>query len=88
MDDTYKNIEECNRKKKLKILIVFNDMIVNMFSNKKHHLIVTEIFIWGRKLNISLVFIARFYFVVLENIRLNSTHYLSSKLRKNANLNK
>ena len=45
MDDTYKDIEECNRKKKLKILIVFNDMIVNMFSNKKLHLIVTEIFI-------------------------------------------
>ena len=34
-----------------------------------------ELFIRGRKLNISLVFIAKSYFTVPKNIRLNSTHY-------------
>ena len=57
MDDIYKSIEECNPNKKRKILIVFDDMIVNMLSNKKLNRIVTELFIGGRKLNISLVFI-------------------------------
>ena len=42
---------------------------------KKLNLIVTEIFIRGTKLNISLVFIAQSYFPVPKDIRLNSTHY-------------
>ena len=37
--------------------------------------IVTELFIRGRKLNISLVFFTQSYFAVLKGIRLNSTHY-------------
>ena len=51
MDDIYKNIEEYNPNKKCKILIVFDDMIADMLSNKKSNLIVTELFIRGRKLN-------------------------------------
>ena len=35
MDDIYKNIEEYNSNKKCKILIVFDDMIADMISNKK-----------------------------------------------------
>ena len=58
MDDIYKNIEEYNANKKQKILIVFDDMIIEMLSNKKLSPIVAELFIRGRKLNISLVFIA------------------------------
>ena len=58
MDDIYKNIEEYNANKKPKILIVFDDMIIDMLSNKKLSPIVAELFIRGRKLNISLVFIA------------------------------
>ena len=42
MDDIYKNIEEQNPNKKRKILIVFDDMIANMLSNKKFHPIVTK----------------------------------------------
>ena len=57
MDDIYKNIEEYNPGKKRKLLIVFDDMIADMLSNKKLNPIVTELFIRGRKLNISLVFI-------------------------------
>ena len=62
--DIYKNIEEYNLNKKQKILIVFDDMIADMFSNKKLNPIVTELFIRGRKLNIYLVFITQSYFAV------------------------
>ena len=79
MDDIYKNIEEYNPNKKCKILISFNDMIADMFSNKKLNSIVTELFIRGRKLNISLVFITRSYFGKPKSIRLNSAHYLIMK---------
>ena len=41
MDDTYKNIEEYNSNKKRKILIVFDDMIAYVLSNKKLNPIVT-----------------------------------------------
>ena len=48
-------------------------MTTDMLSNKKLNTIVTELFIRGRKLNISLVFIVQSYFTVPKNIRLNST---------------
>ena len=57
MDGTYKSIEEYNSIKKCKMLIVFDDMIADMLSNKKLNPIVTGLFIRGSKLNISLVFI-------------------------------
>ena len=56
MNDIYENIEEHNRNKKRKILIIFDDMIPNMLSNKKLNPVETELFFSGRKLNISLVF--------------------------------
>ena len=43
-------------------------------------MIVTELFIRGRKLNIFLVFITQSYFVAPKNIRLNSTHYFIMKI--------
>ena len=64
MDDIYKNIEEYNPNKKHKI-IVFDDMIADMHSNKKLNSTVTELFIRGRKLNISLVFITRSYYEII-----------------------
>ena len=57
MHDVYKNIDEYNVDKDRKILIVFDYMIANMINNKKLNSIVTELFIRGTKLNISLVFI-------------------------------
>ena len=59
MQDVYKNIDEYNPDKKCKIVIVFDDMIVDMINNKILKSIVTELFIRGRKLNISLVFITQ-----------------------------
>ena len=55
-------------------MIVFDDMIDDMLSNKKVNPIVAELFIRGRKLNISLVFITLSCFAVPKNIRLNLTH--------------
>ena len=60
-------------------MIVFDDMIVDMLSNKRLDAIVTELFIRDRKLNISLVFITQCYFAVSKNIRLNYTHYFIMK---------
>ena len=61
MRDIYKNIEDYNLGKERKILIVFDDMIADMINNKKLNPIVTELFIRGRKLNISIVFITQSY---------------------------
>ena len=80
MQDVYKNIEEYNLGKKHKILIVFDDMIADMINNKKLNSIVTELFIRGRKLNISLVFITQSYFKVPKDVRLNSTHFFIMKI--------
>ena len=76
MQDVYKNIEYYNPGKKHKILIVFDDMIADMINNKKPNPVATELFIRGRKLNISIVFIAQSYFKVPKDVRLNSTHFL------------
>ena len=59
MDDIYKNIEKYNPNRKRKILIIFDDMITDMLCNKNLNQIVTESFIRGRKLNISLAFITQ-----------------------------
>ena len=55
-------------------------MIADMLSNKKLNPIVTELFITGRKLNISHVFITSLYFAVPKNITLNSTCYFIIKI--------
>ena len=80
MRDVYKNIEDYNLGKKRKILIVFDDMIADMINNKNLNSIVTELFIRGRKLNISIVFITQSYFKVPKNVRLNSTHFFILKI--------
>ena len=85
MRDVYKNIGEYNVDKDRKILIVFDDMIADIIKNKKLNLIVTELFIRGRKLNISLVFITQSYFKVPKDVRLNTTHFFIAKTSTNCN---
>ena len=80
MDDMYKHIEEYNPNKKRKILIIFDDLIADMLSNKKLNPIVTLLFIRGKKLNISIFFTTQSYFVVPKNIGLNSIHYFVIKI--------
>ena len=76
MHYVYKNIEEYNLGKKRKVLIVFDDIIADMISNKKLNPIVTELFIIRRKLYVSIVFIwhlftnrqtLHYYFKLLTN---------------------
>ena len=79
MQDVYRNIEEYNLGKKRKMLIVFDDMIADMINNKKLNPVVTEFFIRGIKLNISIAFITQSYFKVPKDLRLNSTHFFIIK---------
>ena len=80
MQDVYKNIEDYNPGKKRKVLIVFDDMIADMINNKKLNPTVTELFIRGRELNISIVFITQSYFKVPKDVRLNSIHFFIMKI--------
>ena len=72
--------EDYNPIKKRKVLIIFDDMIADMINNNKLNPIVTELFIRGRKLNISIVFITQSYFTVPKDVRLNSTHFFIMKI--------
>ena len=82
MRNVSKNINHYNPDRENKISIVFNDMIADMIHNKKLNSIVTELFISGRKLNISLVFItqSQSYFKVPKDVRLNITHFFITKI--------
>ena len=78
IDNVYENLEDYNPTKKRRVLIVFDDMIADMESNKKLNP-VTELFLRRRKLNILLVFISQSYFKVFKTIRLDTTHYCIMK---------
>ena len=80
MQVVYKNVQKYNIGKKRKILIVFDDMIVDMINNKKINPVVTELFIRSRKLNISIVFITQSNFKVPKDVRPNSTHFFIMKI--------
>ena len=71
IEDIYETIAEYNPKKKHKILIAFDNMIADRFCYNKHP-VVTELFMRGRKLSISLIF--------TKNIRLNSAQYFIMKI--------
>ena len=80
MDDAHSNIDDYNPNRKRKILIVFDEMIAGIMTNKKFQAIIKKLFIRCRKLNISLVFITQSYFSVSKEVRLNSTNYLIMKI--------
>ena len=86
MDDVYGNIDDYNPIRKRKKIIVLDDMIADIMTNRRFQAIIKELFIRCRKLNISLVFITQSYFSVLEDVRLNSTHYLIMNINKRKEL--
>ena len=86
MDDVYEDIDNYNPKRNKKVLIVFDDMIADIMTNKRFQAIIKELFIRCRKLNISLVFITQSYFSVPKDVRLNSTHYLIMKINNKREL--
>ena len=86
MDDLDQIIDDYNLSRKRKILIVFDDMIADIMSNKKLQAIIKELFIRYRKKNISLEFITQSYFSVPKDVRLNSTLYLIMKINNRKEL--
>ena len=61
IDDVYKNIDDYNPNRKRKMLIVFDDMIADIMTNKKFQAIIKELFIRCRKINISLLSLISLY---------------------------
>ena len=65
MDDVYKDIDNYNPKRDKKVLIVSDDMIADIMTNKKFPAIIKQLFIRGKQLNIPLVFITCLYLTFL-----------------------
>ena len=86
MDDVYENSHDYNSSRKRKILIIFDDMIADIMTNKKCQAIIKQLFIRCRKLNISLVFITQSFFSVPKDVRLSSTFYLIMKINNKKEL--
>ena len=80
MNDVLSNIEDYNKKRRRKVLIIFDDMISHVMSHKKAQQILKDLFIRCRKLNISLCFLTQSYFSVPKDVRLNCTRYILFKL--------
>ena len=86
MDDIFENIEGYNKKRKRKGLIVFDDMISHVMSNKKAQQVLKDLFIRCRKISISLCFLTQSYLSVPKHVRLNCTHYIIFKLNNKREL--
>ena len=80
MNDVLEDINNYNKKRNKKVLIIFDDMIADIMKSEKFKAIVKELFIRCRKLNISIVFITQSYFRTPKDARLNSTHYILMKI--------
>ena len=76
MDDVLDDINNYNKNRDKKVLIIFDDMIANIMRNEKFKGIVKELFIRCRKVNISIFFITQSYFRTPKDARLNITHYI------------
>ena len=75
MQYVYKKSEEYNSGKKLIVLIVFGNVIADMTDNKKVNSVVSEVFLRGRILDVSIVFITQSYFKVPKEVSLNTKHF-------------
>ena len=80
MNDVLDDINNYNKNRDKKVLIVFDDMIADIEYNKNFKRIIKELFYRARKINISIVFITKSYFRALKNARLSSTHYILMKI--------
>ena len=80
MNDVLEDINNYNKKRNKKVLIIFEDMIADIMRSDIIKAIIKELFIRCRKLNISMVFITQSYFRTPKDARLNSTHYILMKM--------
>ena len=85
MDVVYGDIDNYSPNRKRKISIVFDDMITDIKPNKKFRVIINELFIRCRKINISLVFIIHSYFSASKDVSLNWSHFLIMKINNKEN---
>ena len=85
MNDVLDDINNYNKNRDKKVLIVFDDMIADIAYNKNFKRIIKELFDKARKLNVSIVFITQSYFRALKDARLNSTHYILMKIGNKKN---
>ena len=76
IDDVLDDINNYNKNRDKKVLVVFDDVIADLECNKKFKRIIKELFYRARKINVSIVFITQSYFRALKDARLNSTHIL------------
>ena len=88
ISDALDDINNYNKNRNKKALIVFDDMISNIEYNKEFKKVIKELFYRGHKINISIVFITQSYFRVLKDTRLNSTHYILLKISNKRELKK
>ena len=86
MVGVYSNIDDCNPRRKRKMLIAFDNVISDITINQKFQATIKELFIRCRKLNKSLIFITKSYFRVSKDIRLNSSKYLIMKIHNRREL--
>ena len=86
MDDVLNDINNYNKNRDKKVLIVFDDMIADIMSSKKFKAIIKELFIRCKKLNISIVFIMQSDFRTHKDARLNSTHNVIMKIQSRKEL--
>ena len=86
MDDILSNIEDYNKKRRRKVLAIFDDMISHVLFDKKAQQILKDLSIRCRKLNISICFLTQAYFSVPKYVRLNCTHYILFKLNNKREL--
>ena len=86
MNGVYNNIDDYNSNRYRKSLILSDDMIADIMTNKRFQAIIKEPFIRCIKLNMSLVFIIQSYFSVPKEVRLNSTHYSTMKIHNKKEL--
>ena len=80
MNDVLDDINNDNKNRDKKVLIIFDDMIADIMRSEKSKAIVKELFIRCRKLNISIVFITQSYFRTPKDARLKSTYYILIKI--------
>ena len=86
MNDVLDDINNYNKNRDKKVLIVFDDMIADIEYNRNFKQVIKELFYRAHKINISIVFITQSYFRALKDARLNSTHYIIMKINNKKEL--
>ena len=80
VNDVLDDINNYNKNRDKKVLIVFDNMIADIEYNKNFKQIIKELFYRAHKINVSIVFITQSYFKALKDARLNSTHHIIMRI--------